>query len=285
MMDPVRIGVGFGSWRFGVPSSKIAMEIPERVEALGIDSIWLADHVLPPRPDLETMTLLSIYTAKTRRIKLGTSILLLPLRNPILVAKAIATLDYLSDGRMVLGLGVGGENPKEFSACGVPLSERKSRIEEGITILKKLWTESNVTFSGKHYQFNDVTLEPKPKQKPHPSIWIGGKSPAALKRVAAMGDGWFASFITPEAYRKNMADILSWARESGRNVNEIESGVNLMSYVGDSSRAAVMKQRFLNDFAPFGADDRSAAFGTVKDCIVRIEEYLAAGTRLSLIHI
>lgn len=273
----MRIGVGFSSWRFGLPTADELMNLPEKIENLGIDSLWLADHILPNSPHLETLTLLSAYAAKTRRMKLGTSVLLLPLRSPLLVAKAIATLDYLSNGRIVLGVGIGGENPGEYRALNVPLKERKSRVEEGIEILRLLWTKSHVDFHGQHYDFEDVTIEPKPVQKPWPSIWIGGKSVPALTRVGRVGDGWFASFVTPEEYTSGMSTIEHVAKDANRDVQTVESGVNLNCYLGFGSAPMEAESRFMKEFEAFGATSSAAAFGSPKKCVETIERYLQEG--------
>src|SRR5215813_12842496 len=143
------------------------------VEGAGFDSIWVGDHVSFYVPILESLTLLSFVAAVTDRVRLGTGVYLLPLRHPTTTAKVAATLDLLSGGRLVLGVGVGGEFPPEFRACGVPVAERGSRANEAIGLLRRLWTESGVTHEGRHFQIGPVSIDPKPVQAGGPPILVG----------------------------------------------------------------------------------------------------------------
>ncbi|RMF84279.1 MAG: LLM class flavin-dependent oxidoreductase, partial [Nitrospinota bacterium] len=159
MQQRFAFGVNIGS---GGSSGEEILSLAEQAETLGYDSFWTGDHIAFHTPILDSLTLLAMVAARTRRLIVGTAVYLLPLRHPTVAAKITASLDYLSGGRFIFGVGVGGENPKEFEACGVPVRERGRRTDEGIEIVKKLWTESHVTYQGKYFQFSDVTLEPKP---------------------------------------------------------------------------------------------------------------------------
>lgn len=166
------------------------------------------DHVLWHSPVLDPFTALAAFASRTTRIRLGTGVLLLPLRHPTLVAKAVASLDYFSRGRTILGIGLGGEFHQEYEACGVPLRERGRRANEAIRAIKALWTESPATFTGTFYHFERVVMEPRPLQHPHPPIWVGGRSEAALERAGKLGDGWLAYFVTPERFRTSLDKAL-----------------------------------------------------------------------------
>src|SRR3989338_1597807 len=187
--------------RFGAnlaphPDPREQMALAERVEAVGFDSVWCGDHIVFNIPLYESLTLLSFYAAHTRRIRVGTCVYLLALRNPTVVAKITATLDALSGGRLIFGVGVGGEIPKEFEACGIHHTERGARVNEGIEVLRTLWTQAPASFSGRFVKFEGVSIDPKPAQPGGPPIWIGGRSDAALQRAGRLGDGW-GSFVVP----------------------------------------------------------------------------------------
>ena len=156
-------------------------------EELGIDSIWLADRIVSSAVSMESMTFMAALAARTKRMKFGNSVLALPLRNPVVLAKEIATVDFLSNGRMLPAVGLGADNPREYEACGVSMKERAPRTDEAIALMRRLWLEDNVTFQGKFYQTTEATVQPKPVQKP-PPIWIGGRTEAAFRRGG--GGAW-----------------------------------------------------------------------------------------------
>ena len=152
------------------------------------------------------------------------------------VAKTYATLDYISGGRMIMAVG-SGSDVRDLEACGVPPQERGKRLDEGITILRKLWTESHVTHHGQFYHFDDVTIEPKPR-KGALDIWIGGKSDAILKRVVRLGDGWFPALTSPAEFKRDMDKLVAFGEEYGRPVDPREAGVLLLTHVGRDRNAA-----------------------------------------------
>ena len=170
------------------PAEQFALA--RRCEALGLDSLWTGDHVSFHNPLYESLTLLASYASITSRIRLGSGVYLLALRQPTVAAKITSTLDALSGGRLIFGVGVGGENPKEFEACGVPHKERGARVTEGIDVVRALWRDTPATFEGRFTRFEGVSLDPKPVQRPGPPIWIGGRADAALARAGRPGDGW-----------------------------------------------------------------------------------------------
>ena len=202
--------------RFGVqlslrpPSEQF--DLVRRIEALGFDSVWTGDHVSFHNPMYESLTLLASYVPITTRVRLGTAVYLLALRPPAVAAKITSTLDVLSGGRLIFGVGVGGENPKEFEVCGVPHGERGARVSEAIEVVRTLWRDTPATFKGRFTQFSGVSLDPKPVQTPGPPIWIGGRSDAALARAGRQGDGWVSYVVQPERYAESLDKIRSAAR-------------------------------------------------------------------------
>ena len=209
----------------------------ERAEAAGFDSIWLGEHhnnpVLYPAPLIG----LAAVASRTRSIGLGTGVLLLPLYHPVMVAEEGAMVDVISGGRLILGVGA-GYAPEEFAAFGCSLKERGSRLEEGASLLHRLWTEENVTHRGKHYQVDNATVAPRAVQQPRPPIWFGAWAEPAIRRAARLGDAWF---VGPSA---SLDEIRPCARVYAKACREIGNGpgqVALFRYVfvANSTNAAI----------------------------------------------
>ena len=173
----------------------------ELVDRCGYDSLWVGDHIAFAVPILDPLLTLAQAAVVSRRLILATGVYLLPLRHPGPVAKQIATLDHLTEGRLIFGVGVGGEFPKEFEACGVPIAERGARLSEGITVLRQLWTGKTVSHGGRFFAFDRVQMLPPPRQPGGPPIWCGGRSDAALRRAGRLADGWISYVVTPEMYK------------------------------------------------------------------------------------
>jgi probable F420-dependent oxidoreductase len=208
------VGLRFGAFlSLHAPEAQFALA--RRVEELGFDSVWTGDHVSFHNPIYESLTLLAAYAGITRRIKLGSAVYLLALRHPTVAAKITGTLDTLSGGRLIFGVGVGGENPKEFEVCGVPHKERGARVTEAIDAVRALWRDTPASFSGRFTQFDKVSIDPKPVQQPGPPIWIGGRSDAALLRAARQGDGWMAYVVHADRYAQSTAKIREEADRAG----------------------------------------------------------------------
>ena len=152
----------------------------------------------------------------SRRLVFGTGVYLVPLRHPTPVAKQVSTLDHLTEGRFIFGVGVGGEFHKEFEACGVPVAERGARLDESIAVMRKLWTGKPATHDGHFFKFEGVTMQPPPRQAGGPPIWCGGRSDAALRRIGRTTDGWMSYVITPEMFRQGLEKIAAAAAKAGR---------------------------------------------------------------------
>ncbi len=206
-------------------------------------------------PRYEIFTTLATVAARTRRISIGPGVLLLCLRNPVQVAQAMATLDHLSGGRFVLGVGVGGEHRKEFEASGVAVRERGARTDEALGLLRKLWDEPSVDHDGRFWKLQGVSMPLRPRRQL--PVWIGGRAPAALRRVVAHGDAWFPGFVTPERYRQGVATIEDLCGRVGRDPSTIERGIFVFVGVDrDPLRARRQAEEFLSrnyamPFAPF----------------------------------
>jgi len=277
-MSGIKIGIGFGG-RLGLPSPEILCRYAERAEELGIDSIWLSDRVAGAQPHLDIGCVMALFAARTRRIKMGPSVLTLPARHPVEVARTYATLDYLTGGcgRVIMAVGLGSD-PRDCQAVGIPPEERGPRMAEGVEVLRKLWSHARVTHHGRFYHFDDVTIEPRPARGPL-DVWIGGRTDVALRRVARYGDGWFPSFIGPEEFRTGMQRLATYGAEHGRTIDPREAGSVVLSYVTeDRSRAEQLLQLAAATFkVPAAAMAERCAIGSTEECTARIQAFVDAG--------
>lgn len=273
----IRIGVGLFGWPFGDRGPEALWEYVEAAEALGIDSVWLTDRIVSNDLNLEPITALSFIAARTKRLKFGTSVLALPLRNPTVLAKELATLDWLSGGRCLPAIGLGTEDDREYAACGVSKTERAGRTDEAIEVMRRLWTEDAVTHRGRYFTLEGISIQPKPAQKALP-IWIGGRTEAAMRRLARLGDGWLVSQATPAEVRHGIARVNAMAAEYGRAVEQDHFGV-LFTYCVAASRdeARHIAEPHLRFRRTDVDPSETAIFGTTEDLVARIREYVAAG--------
>jgi probable F420-dependent oxidoreductase len=256
-------------------------DLVRRLEALGFDSVWCGDHLSFHHPLYESLTLLASYASITERIKLGSAVYLLALRPPAVAAKVTATLDVLSGGRLIFGVGVGGENPREFELVGVPHKERGARVTEGIDVVRALWRDTPASFDGRFTRFAGVSIDPKPVQKPGPPIWIGGRSDAALARAGRQGDGWVSYVVTPERYAQSVAKIRAAAEAARRSLDGFVTAHLTFITVGrdyETARAqwvARLSARYAQDFGPLAG--KYGVIGTPADCLEQLERFRAAG--------
>jgi probable F420-dependent oxidoreductase len=261
------------------PAEQFALA--RRCEALGLDSLWTGDHVSFHNPLYESLTLLASYASITSRIRLGSGVYLLALRQPTVAAKITSTLDALSGGRLIFGVGVGGENPKEFEACGVPHKERGARVTEGIDVVRALWRDTPATFEGRFTRFEGVSLDPKPVQRPGPPIWIGGRSDAALARAGRQGDGWISYVVQPERYAQSLEKIRRAAAEAGRDLGRFVAGHLTFVTVGRDYESAerawvrVLSSRYAQDFGPLAR--KYGVIGTAAQCAEQLDRFVQAG--------
>lgn len=251
------------------------------VERLGFASLWAGDHVAFPAAIIDPLTLLATYAAHTTRVRLGTCVYLLALRHPTPVAKMVASLDFLSAGRVIFGIGVGGEFPGEFQACGIPVRERGARTNEAIGVLRTLWRGDGSAHRGRFFDIDPVRLAPLPAQRDGLPIWIGGRSDAALKRTARYGDGYVGYLMDPPGFAERFARIRDWAREEGRADHPLTGAV--MSFAAiDPDRDAAVKHAGTILGAMYGRPMESAAarycvVGSPAECRAAVERYADVG--------
>jgi probable F420-dependent oxidoreductase len=224
------------------------------------------------------MTTLAAVAARTTALKLGPSVIVLPYRTPVVAAKEMATVDWLSRGRFFPAVGVGVELPREFDASGVPFNQRGRRTDEAIHVIRLLWTETEVTYQGEFYKLDRVSIFPKPWQTP-PPIWIGGKSDAAIRRTARVGDGWIPSLITPEEFRAGAERVKELAQAAGREVPEDHFGTLINVAIADSAADALaMAEPYIQRGRVDDATMRQCtAFGPADAVVAKMEEYVKGG--------
>ena len=274
----VAIGYVPGAFGQGGDNPGFLKELVELGDRYGYDSIWLSDRIVSDRFSLEPMIALSMVAAYSDRMKFGTSVLALPLRNPVVLAKQIATLDYLSQGRFFPAVGLGQEEPEEYEACGVPKGDRAQRTDEAITLMRRLWEEDKVTHEGKFFTCHDVSITPKPFFQPSPPVWIGGRSPAAARRVGRVGDGWLVSSATPEEVSLGRDIVFDTAAQCQREIEEDHVGVLLGYYISDDyEQAATKAHQFVTRHRPDAHFTEFTAVGTTEQVGELIQRYIDAG--------
>jgi probable F420-dependent oxidoreductase len=267
--------VKFGALLSAVDPSIVASS--RRIEEQGWDFLTTGEHVSFNIPIANAFMSLSAAAAATTTIELMSSVTLLPLYPAVLAAKLGAALDNISGGRFVMGVGVGGENPAEFEACGVPLSQRGSRTDEALEIIRRLWTEERVTYAGRYATLQDVSIRPRPVRRPNPPIWIAGRKDVAIRRAAVHGDGWMPYMYSPPMLADSLEKIAAQRAERP----PIEAGVYLWSCVHEDREVAfeyamkTMAKTYKQDFTTMA--DKYLLVGDVDYCVQRVLEYIAAG--------
>lgn len=222
----VKVGVAWNPFERGdVPGPRF-WEAVELLEELRYDSLWLSDTATRPGPS--PLPVLAAVAARTEQLKLGTSVLVTPPRQPVLLAKELATIDVLSGGRFLPAFGLGVDQPAEIAALGVPKEERVARLEESMAVLRALWSGEPASFEGRFTSFEGVQLLPKPLRRKL-EIWLGGASAPALRRVGRLADGWLASFSSPETFGDAVEAIRAAAAEAGRTIDEDHYGTMLFA--------------------------------------------------------
>lgn len=276
----VKIGVGLGGWPFAEPDPDLLWRYADTCEELDVDSIWFSDRVVGPVLNMEVIVAMSFIAGRTKKLKIGTSVIALPLRNPTVLAKEIATLDFLSGGRSLPAVGLGADDLAEYEACGTVRNQRVSRTEEAIEVMRKLWSQDHVTHHGKHFTLNDVTIQPKPVFPPNgmPPIWIGGRSEPALKRTARIGDGWLVSQATPAEVSDGVKRIKALAQEYNNDIEDDHYGTLFSVCFADTPEEG---ERMAEPYMARRREDKHwrefSAFGTPERVREVIDSYIEAG--------
>jgi probable F420-dependent oxidoreductase len=269
----------------GRPEAAPLLAIAERAEAAGFDSVWIGDSITA-RPRHEPLTLLAAVAARTRRVRLGTAVLLPALRQPVVLAHMIATLDRIAEGRVILGVGIAADMEairREFEAVGVPWDRRVGRFLETLEICRALWRGDGVSFEGKHFTLRGATVEPKPHRPGGPPVWIGGSGPTAL-REAARFDAWFPTGPGVEAFAEHFPRVQAAARAAGRPADAV-TGAAYVTLALDPSPAAAEQRLhgFLETYYAVPARAimaRQATYaGPVDGAVEWLQRWIDAGAR------
>lgn len=256
----------------------------ELAEALGFDSVWLGDHVLWYTPSPDPMVLLGACAARSERIRLGTGVYLAALRPAPVVAKQAATLDQLSQGRFVLGVGIGGENPAEFENVGVDVKRRARRLEETVEACRALWSSGGepVTYEGRDVRLHEARFDYPPFTPGGPAIWMGGRAEGALRRAGRLAEGWLAFVVDAPRFRESWARVRGYAEEAGRDPGTMTPGLQLWCQLDPDEDAALAViapaiERMYR--TPYERFERYCIAGGPDRWIERLGEFIDAGVR------
>lgn len=258
------------------------------LEDLGYEYVGAGEHFMrgdPPGPSSAALPVLAVAAGATSRIRLVSSVVLLPFYHPTVLAKLATTVDLTSNGRLTLGVGVGGEFPVEFAAAGISARQRGRRSNECLEVLKRLWTEERVTYQGRHYQLDGVSMVPPSAQSPHPPVWVAGRRDAAMKRAARLGDGWLPYLYSPDRYRRSVETITEMADSDGRdlsgfqwaNFQFISIAASMEEAAENAARSMGIQYQYSGDFRDIVA--RYCVLGPPEECVRRLREYVDAGAR------
>ena len=262
---------------------KGAKQEARNAEDLGFDYLSTGEHIMFHGPTANNMVSLAAAAGATERIKLMSGIVLVPLYPPPLLAKQVAVLDVVSDGRFHLGIGVGGEFPKEFDAVNVPVSERGARTDEALEVIDKLLTEDEVVFNGRFTTLDGVTIAPKGMQKPRVPIWVAGRKDVAMRRAARFGDGWMPYMYTPDMLAESMDKVAAFTDEAGRPEGSVTGGLYIFTCVHEDRDTALelankqLSKQYNQDFSKLV--QKYTVAGSPEDCSARVQEYIDAGAR------
>ena len=268
----------------GRPRTEFNWHMAETAERLGYDSVWIGDSITS-KPRLEPLTMMAAVAARTNRVKIGTAVLLSALRHPVHLAHAVATIDNISNGRTILGVGAGrGDNDmyvQEHTAVGVPIKERASRMEEGLRLMRALWTQDQVTNVEGHYPLDAVALEPKPVQQSVP-IWISSNwVQRGLRRVAETGDGWITNVPSPDTYRDCWNRIQEYGEKAGRDLSNLRKALYISVNLDTEEQALREGDAFMQAYysRPYEAVSKQllCVFGPSEKCVEAIRRYHEEG--------
>jgi len=257
-----------------------------RAEALGYEGLWVQEQIIGDSPILEPVTLLTYAAALTTTPHLGTSVLLTVIRNPVQLAKNLASLDQLSRGRLIVGVGIGGPRVPE-AVFGVSTERRAARFVEGLQVMKALWTEPRATMSGEFWRFENVAMEPKPAQKPHPPLWFGARDAIGLRRAARLGDGWMGAGSASSADFAMQADLLRrFLEEAKRDPQEFPISKRVYIALDDDRARAERRLRDWFGLRYKNADmaSRVSIWGNRAECIDKLGQVVRAGARHLLLN-
>ena len=284
-----RVPVGIAMPQFfqeGPTDMEMVRQFVVRAEELGFESLWTQEDITGDDPSLEPLTQLSYVAALTERVRLGVSVMVAPLRNPVQLAKALGSLDQMSHGRLTVGVGIGGRQ-NMYPAFGLTTDRRARRFVELLDVMKALWTEPQATYEGQFWQLDGVPMEPKPVQKPHPPLWFGGRHPDALRRAVRHGDGWMgAGSSTTATFLECVQQLNTFLEEAGRDPATFPISKRVYLAVDDNEKRAEERittwfdNRYHN--APLGAE--VSVWGSAAQCAEKLAEIVDGGAEMLMLN-
>lgn len=272
----VKVGIQLGAGNSPFDTGEHFWHVVDECERLGFDSLWLSERASARIPD--ALSALAAMAGRTRRLKFGSSVLVVPAYNPVYLAKALATIDVLSGGRVLPAVGIGVDDQRELEALGIRKEERGRRLDEAIVLMKRLWTEERVSFQGDFFRVTEFTVWPRPMGPLARAVWAGGSSAAAHRRVGRLCDGWLPSYVSPDEVAGGIAAIRAIAAGAGRAIPDDHFGALIpISFAPDPPAALIARKP--------GVDPRDyAAFGSAQAMRTHASRYVAAGaTKLVLV--
>jgi probable F420-dependent oxidoreductase len=259
-------------------------KLSRQIEGLGYDILGCGEHVSFYGDTANGLVSLSVAAGATTNIRLMSTITLVPLYPPALLAKMGAALDVASGGRFTLGVGVGGEFANEFAACGIPLKERGARTDDALEVITRVWSGADVTYDGRFTKLENFSLKPLPIQKPRPPIWVSGRTDAAMRRAAKYADGWLPYMYTPEQLADSIAKIKAHGEDMGRDLSDFTFGMYIFTAVHEDNETAIkfaaerLSTQYSQDFSKLV--HKFALAGDPDRCRARLREYIDAGAEM-----
>jgi len=258
----------------------------ERAEELGYESVWVQEQIISDSPILEPVTLLAYAAALTSKVRLGTAVLLTVIRNPLQLAKSLASLDQLSQGRLTVGVGIGGPHVPE-RIFGISSERRARQFVEGLQVMKALWTQPRASFSGDFWRLENVAMEPKPLQKPHPPLWFGARESVALNRAVRYGDGWMGAGSSSSAdFIKQVGEVRRFLDEAKRDPATFAVSKRVYLAIDDDRDRAERRLREWFGIRYKNAEmaARVSVWGSVAECVDKLSQLIRAGAKHLLLN-
>ena len=272
------INAGLGIANFSFDDAKGFWRWVDLCDEGRVNSIWQSDRIIESSPSLETMSVMAALTGRTSKIKFGMNVASLGLRNPILMAKTCATIDYLSEGRLLPAFGIGSALSRDYTATGTETKGRGKKTDEGLQIMSRLWSEDHVSFHGEYYRLDDATISPKPIQTPLP-LWVGGSSKQAIERTAKWGTGWQAGIESPDEIALVIQSIKERASELNRTIPEDHFGAGFAFRFGSSEEKIVSRQKEVLSKRLKKDPSKLMAVGDKDDIVELTNQFLNAGAQ------
>ena len=287
MSEPVRWGIAVPqAFVDGPVDMSLVRRWTQRAEELGFESLWTAELILTDFPLLEPVTLLSYMSAITERVRLGTSVMVVPHRNPVQLGKALSSLDNMNGGRLIVGIGLGAQL-EDFAPFGISPEKRVRRFVEIMDVMKALWTESEARYAGQFWQLEGTQMEPKPVQKPYPPIWLGGGHPQALRRAVRHADGWMGAGAGSTAeFKENMGYVRTYLEDADRDPATFAISKRVyLAIDNDEKRAETrLRQWFGRFYKDADMASRVAVWGSASRCTEKLAEIAEAGAQMLMLN-